>query len=142
MNYIPDFIVIDDDPINNLICHDFIELTLPDAYIATFTKPGEGLDHIRSKYDLQDSKTAILLLDINMPLLSGWEALEILKEFPPKVIEKISVFILSSSLDPKDKDRAAEDPLVSGYITKALSEAKIRSILSTIESAKLNNNKP
>src|ERR1035437_2246217 len=94
---IPDFIVIDDDHINNMICHRIIELTIPGAVIQIFSDPGKGLEYIQSAYSGSDAKDAILFLDINMPYLNGWEVLDRFNLFPDLVKENVKIFMLSSS---------------------------------------------
>ena len=68
---VPDFIVIDDDPVNNMICRKYIGFRFPAVNILTFTDPLTALDYIHSKYDNPDANKVYLLLDINMPGLSG-----------------------------------------------------------------------
>jgi CheY-like chemotaxis protein len=125
----PDFIIIDDDPINNMICNKIIAMTIPGATIKTFTDAENGLKHIMSTYSPIDSGNAILLLDINMPFLSGWETLDRMSDFPDLVKEHIKIFMLSSSIDPLDHEKANNNALVSGYIAKALSQSKLQAIL-------------
>ena len=130
----PDFIVIDDDYINNIICVQFIGLVMPGASVKTFTFPEKGLEYILSTYCDYNANNAILFLDINMPVLSGWDVLDKFKNFPDQVKEHIEIFMLSSSVDPIDKEKANNNPFVSGFITKSLSEAKLRAILPKFES--------
>ena len=125
---IPDFIVIDDDRINNMICLKIIELTIPGSSVKTFTEPGKGLEHILSTYSGNNARNAILFLDINMPLLSGWDVLEHINDFPAVVRERLKIFMLSSSVTPHDREQAEDHPLVSGYIAKSLSQAKLKVI--------------
>ncbi len=125
---VPDFIVIDDDPINNTICKKIIELSIPDVVVHTFTSPEEGIEYIRSAYpDIADTQ-AILFLDINMPTLTGWDVLDIMTNFADPVKNKVKVYILSSSVDSLDIEKAGSNPLVKGYITKSLSKAKLQAI--------------
>ena len=77
MNYFNNFIVIDDDGINNKLCRLNIEKIYPQASIETFTDPRVGFDHIVTKYGPdQDNGNAILLLDISMPDINAWDFLE------------------------------------------------------------------
>lgn len=126
--YTPDFIVIDDDPINNMICSEFINLTISGTEIRTFTDPEKGLQYLTAKYAEYTEQQTVLFLDINMPFLSGWDVLERLEGFPDCVKKHLTVFMLSSSLDVKDKEKANAHPLVSGYISKFLSPEKLKEI--------------
>ena len=126
----PRFMVIDDDPINNLICSKFIRNAHPDAQIQTFTEPVRGLDFIASHYMNTDNVKTVLFLDINMPVLSGWDVLNSFKNFTQITKEQFIIYILSSSIASEDKERAANSPLVKGYIEKPLSLGLIQAILN------------
>ncbi len=127
---LPDFLVIDDDPINNMICNRMIQLTLSGSTVKTFTDPGKGLEHIQIKYTADDAAKAILFLDINMPSMTGWDVLDKFQNFPDHLKKKVKIFMLSSSVDPQDIDRAGSSELVTGYITKSLSQDKLQSAYS------------
>jgi CheY-like chemotaxis protein len=124
----PDFIVIDDDPLNNMICQNIINITIPHADVKTFTLPEKGLEHILHTYTGVETKDLVLFLDINMPVLTGWDVLDQINDFPAAVRDRLKIFMLSSSISSSDKERANNDPRVSGYIVKALSLAKMRAI--------------
>ena len=132
---LPDFIVIDDDTINNMICHRIIQLTIPGASVQTFLNPEKGLEYLRSNYSAPDANKAMLFLDINMPLLTGWEVLDIIRTFPRDVTDRIKIYMLSSSVNPQEKEKADNNPLVSGYITKSLSQEKMRMIYAAYTAA-------
>jgi two-component system chemotaxis response regulator CheY len=114
------FILIDDEVYSNKIGRAFIKKVYPEAEIKDFLSPLQALLYIDKEYKDSFVPTAILL-DINMPELNGWQLLEKLQQMPLRVKECISVFMLSSSIDPGDKQRAKEHPLISDYIEKPLS---------------------
>lgn len=112
------YIVVDDDSINNLICQLNISKFEPTAEIILFTRPEEALDFIRKE---ESSTYSILLLDINMPTMSGWEFMAEFGSFNSKIRTKYSVFILSSALeDPRDKMKNYSD--LFGFFSKPLSQ--------------------
>lgn len=115
-----------------------IQGVIPETDIQTFFDPNAGLVHMRSVYENDEANNAILLLDINMPTLFGWEVLEEFKNFPESVRRRFKIFMLSSSIDPHDKEKADRNPLVSGYIEKPLTELKVNAILYHYRSIQLN----
>ena len=135
---LPDFIVIDDDRTNNTICRKIILNVAPEAKVETFFDPNAGLVHIQSNYGHHKANNVILLLDINMPTLFGWEVLEEFRKFPELTRSHFKIFMLSSSFDYHDKEKANQNPLVSGYIEKPLTVLKIQAILFQHKSIKLN----
>ena len=131
-NAIPDFIVIDDDDINNIICDRILQMTFPGVSVQTFIDPELGLEYIQAEYSKGDANNAVLFLDINMPVLSGWDVLDRLGHFSRFVTAHIKIFMLSSSIDPQDKKRAIRNPLVSNYMSKSLSHDKLKRLFPDI----------
>ncbi len=123
-----DFIVIDDDMINNMICKRIIELCIPGSKTYTFTNPVMGLDHLTNHLKSALNQETVLLLDINMPSMSGWDVLDKISDLPEHLRSNLKTYMLSSSVDIYDKMKAAENPLVSGYIEKPLSKDKIKDL--------------
>ena len=121
------FIIIDDDEFNNRICTVTIEKMAEDADIKTFMDPLEGFVHIATEYAKPGStETAILFLDINMPVMNGWEFLDRFEELDQSVKNRIKIHILSSSVDKRDMERARLNKNVAHYLVKPLTRETIR----------------
>ena len=133
MSYFKDFVIIDDDAINNVLCRKIIEKTYPQADIADFIDPNEGLQYIANKYaNSTGPEKVILLLDISMPLMTAWDFLEVFNTFSQNVKDKVKVYILSSSVDKSDMMRAQNDPNVEYYLIKPLTKESIRLIVHVL----------
>lgn len=116
------FIVVDDDSVNNLICRKVIKHVFPEADIQTFIKPEIALTYIKTIYSTSHEKTTILFLDINMPILLGWDFLEEFDGFDANIKEQLKIYVLSSSTDQLDRERANKNKNVYDYIEKPLSK--------------------
>jgi len=114
------FIVIDDDPINNLLCTKNIKKSVENADVITFTEAEIGLNFIKSNFSEPNSEKAILFLDINMPTMTGWEFMEEFHNVNSEIKGHVSIYILSSSVSEVDKQKAKVDPDVVDYIEKPL----------------------
>jgi CheY-like chemotaxis protein len=123
------FIIVDDDPVNNMLCPTVIKCVFPEAMIHTFTDPGLALNFIKSTYIMPGASNALLLLDINMPALTGWEFLESFELFDGIIKEHLKIYMLSSSIDRYDKERAAKNKNVLGYLEKPLTKENVKSVL-------------
>lgn len=123
------FIVVDDDAVNNLICRKVINHVFPKADLQIFVNPETALTYIKSIYSESFEKATILFLDINMPVLSGWDFLEEFENFDKHIKEQLKIYMLSSSIDELDKERATKNKNVSGYIEKPLNQKIIAKML-------------
>jgi len=124
------FIAIDDDPVNNMICKLTIEMVANKPEIITFTKPQEGFDYIINQYaSPEDQNPTVLLLDLNMPVMSGWEFLERFDNLKEDVKKRFSIYILSSSVDPRDKQRSYANKNVQAFLVKPLVKDNVVEIL-------------
>lgn len=127
MNMLQTYIIIDDDEFSNFLCKTMIIRTLGDIDIKTFTVPEDGLDFIQTEYENILLPT-IILLDINMPTLTGWEFVDKFQEFGKSITEQIVIYIVSSSVDQRDKDKAAANKYIKGFLSKPLKAETILSI--------------
>ena len=101
----------------------------PDADIKTFTDPNIGLRHIHTTYNRSEANDVFVLLDINMPTLMGWAVLDEVITLQEVLKKHLKIFMLTSSVDPKDKERAGNNTILWGYIEKPLTDVKIRKVL-------------
>ncbi len=60
----------------------------------------------------------IIFLDLNMPIMDGWEFLDEFIKTPNYNLDNVSIYIISSSVDPRDREKANEYEIVKGYILK------------------------
>lgn len=123
------FLIIDDDPSNNLLCKASIKKTFNHADFVAFTTSAEGVNYIATEYTKHPVPT-ILFLDLNMPPLAGWDVLSTFHDMFAKLNKSLKIYILSSSIDPADKLRAAANDLVEGYIEKPLSREKLQTLFA------------
>lgn len=63
--------IIDDDAMNNFICKAAIKNVVKEAALISFEKPVEALEYIKTYYKQDEPAKTYMLLDINMPVLTG-----------------------------------------------------------------------
>ncbi|MEX1189088.1 MAG: PAS domain-containing protein [Bacteroidia bacterium] len=112
---------IDDDIVNNMLSEKLVERVLPETIVKTFTNAEEALDILIN----QNFKPDSIFLDINMPRMNGWEFLDSLTVHQIN----ISVYMLTSSIDPRDQEKAVKFKLVKDFISKPLREERLRLII-------------
>ena len=115
--------LIDDNDIDLLISRKLLHKHDQTLDIQQFKEPRQALKELaRNPYELPD----IIFLDLNMPVMSGWDFLDSLTII---VQEPITIYLLTSSLDDRDREKAKEYPVVEGYLTKPLSLPVIDTLL-------------
>lgn len=121
MRNIRTIMLIDDDPINNLICRETIRHFDESIRVLEYENPHNALGFLslQSKNRSQ-ALPDIIFLDINMPIMDGWMFLEEYKKLLPHFNFDIELFLLSSSTNSGDFKRAKNFPVVSYYIHKPL----------------------
>lgn len=112
--------LVDDDPINNLINRRLLGKIGIGNRIEEFLSGQDALEKIEL---LPEAESLLIFLDINMPVLNGWEFLDSYQVLFPDRTDKI--VILSSSIDFQDRQKALEYSIVSGFLEKPLSLDKI-----------------
>ena len=125
-----DFILIDDDPVNNMLSEIIIEEVFPDARIVAFTDPKAGLDHVLIQRNPNIEGKCILFLDLNMPIMSGWDFMDQFEKSEISTRHQLEIYILSSSVNPADLDRAKKNPFIRDFIEKPLTEEVVMDLVS------------
>jgi PAS domain S-box-containing protein len=120
----PHIMLVDDDPIINAISQRFIGKLRPRAKVAHFLNPEVALDSLLSlaPSHLPD----LIMLDLQMPEMSGWDFLEHMAHAKLPV----QVYMLTSSKNPLDQERAKRYDMVQGFIAKPLNEEKLKIIFA------------
>lgn len=111
------FLVVDDDEIFLFTANYVLKRSFPEVNIVTSKNGEEALAKL-------DGLTPdALFVDLNMPVMNGWELLEQISLKFPNL--SYPVMIVTSSIDPLDKQKAAAHKLKPRFVEKPLSEMKI-----------------
>jgi two-component system, response regulator PdtaR len=103
-------IFVDDDKIQHMINRKNLLRIKPDIELFFFENPYEALDWFKT------NDADLLILDVNMPEMQGWDFLKELE----KIGNKIEVKMLTSSMDPMDVEISKNYGQVSGFLVKPL----------------------
>jgi CheY-like chemotaxis protein len=125
-------LVIDDDEPTNFFTNIILEESGHVNHIKTVQSGVEALRYLLKSEETPGDPEAypkpdLILLDINMPAMNGWEFLTEYRNL--KIEDKVIVVMLTTSLIPEDKLKAEETPEISGFENKPLTVEKLTGIL-------------
>lgn len=119
-------LIIDDNEIEIFVSRELLMRTGMANSIVSFLNASDGLHFLQGRYDKGEDPPALLLLDIHMPELTGFDFLDRFKaQFPESFQQKMQIFIISSTADTNDLLRAKSNPLVWGTLEKPLDTATL-----------------
>ena len=123
-------LVIDDDDINIFIISKIVEKTGYDVEIAAKHNGQLAIDYIKELVVNNQPLPQLVLIDINMPILNGWEFIEAYEALG--LAETNDMYMLSSSVYENDIEKAKSYNSVKGFISKPLSIDRLKELLAAI----------
>ena len=128
------FLVIDDNEIDRLITSRLLSSGgMTDVH--TVNGGMEGINWIKQHID-SIGHTLVVLVDIMMPGMDGFQFMEAFDTLDASVKRATQVFMLSSTLDPRDIKRAANNKTVRELLSKPLPVAKLSAAVNEIETVR------
>jgi CheY-like chemotaxis protein len=121
--------LIDDDPVFVFLTKKMIRSN-GEYRISQFTDGELALEHLRTIFNDPAGLPDIILLDLSMPVMDGWEFLNQYSEWKTGIAKPITLFIVSSSISPQELERSRTYPVVSDFLIKPLQVGKLREIVS------------
>lgn len=126
MTNVKHFLLVEDDAISSMMTTMAIEAAVPAADVKVLNDSEEALALIRQN---EHPDPTVMLLDINMPKMSGWQLLDEFKQLDNAVQSRYSIYMLTSSADVKDRAKASDYPFLKGYLLKPLSATDLQKAL-------------
>lgn len=118
--------IIDDYHMNVILARMVIKQEGSFNKITSFLEAEEALDQLIANQHNVEALPDVILLDLNMPFMDGWQFLDRFQEISDLLQKQISVYILSSSIDERDIQRSKEYTCVKDFFSKPLRPAMLK----------------
>lgn len=122
--------IVDDDPLYNFGIKKIFEFTSFSEEVSYFLNGETAWKDFEKRIAEKKPLPDVILLDINMPIMNGWQFLDRISAI--KFDHPVKIFMVSSSINKDEVDRATNYPLVAEYIVKPLTLEKVTSLKTRI----------
>jgi CheY-like chemotaxis protein len=125
----PVIAVVDDDSVYQFTASRTLQATHLANQILQFQNGKEAIAFLKNGVTDGQRLPDIIFLDINMPITDGWAFLEEFHQLKANLGKEIKIYMVSSSIDPRDRNRARNYPEVTDYMEKPISMSKFSEVL-------------
>ena len=127
---LPCTLLVDDDPTTNYLNRKLLERMDFTDHILVAMNGQEALQAL-DQHCQADSQMcpALLFLDVNMPLMNGFDFLTAYQKLPLAERQAVVIVMLTTSVHPRDMQRLEQLP-IAGFLSKPLTEAKVKQVLA------------
>ncbi|MDC1221178.1 response regulator [Salibacteraceae bacterium] len=125
--------IIDDDSICRMVVRKQIECSEYKTETNEFDNGFPAFEFLMSNMSQPEVLPDVIFLDIFMPNMNGWQFLEKLEPFSRTIVKAPQIYVLSTSLDVNDIERAEDHPLVTGFIPKPIKLRQIQRIIHKVK---------
>ena len=126
--------IIDDDKLTVKLMSILIAKNKFCEAIEPFHNAQFAIDKLKQNCADAEKLPDAILLDLNMPVMDGWQFLDEFSQLPIK--KEIAIFIMTSSIDPADIEMAKKYTLVKKYIMKPVTADKLNTLCQLIAAIK------
>ncbi|SMO81321.1 CheY chemotaxis protein or a CheY-like REC (receiver) domain [Solitalea koreensis] len=126
--------IVDDSKIDLFLHERFIQLSGICDKVISYNNAESALQYINENSMMPSELPAIVLLDIQMPEINGFEFLNRLQQFPESVRTAITIIMVSSTVDHTDINRLEDYKNVKCLLKKPLDPDQLKGVLEKINS--------
>ncbi len=121
--------IIDDDPIFLFYMQRIMNSLHVFEDIKNYTNGKKALKDIKKAFPINNTIIPdIIFLDLNMPVMDGWQFLDEIRKIEKR--KEIVIYIVTSSVDPIDREKATSYEFVEDYIVKPVKADNLKNVIS------------
>ena len=123
---INNILLVEDDTVNNFIVINTLNKLAITENIDSVLNGLDGIEYLKAKIETnKELIPSVIFLDINMPIMDGWEFLEEFELFSEEVKNHCNIYMVSSSVYEEDILKSKQYKSVIDFISKPLMSDKI-----------------
>lgn len=126
-------LLVDDDEATNFLHSFYIKEWDFAENIYTAMNGQEALDFLKTNEEFRANKPSLILLDINMPIMNGFEFMEAYTDLEESMKASIVVVMLTSSLHHSDQKKASNLDDLKSFINKPLTKEQMENLMAQVE---------
>lgn len=124
--------IVDDDKIYRFTIDKYLKMLGLAENVIQFSNAEDALEFIEENLANPDQLPDVILLDVNMPILDGWDFMKKFKDYKDGLSKNIRIYMVSSSIDERDRNMAIDIPEISDFIVKPIGEDKLRELIQDL----------
>src|SRR6478609_6379717 len=121
--------IVDDDDVYQFTITRTLEIQKAAEKILAFPDGEMAFQFIVEHRSKPSYLPDVIFLDINMPVMDGWQFLEAFDKIKSTIDKKITIYLVTSSIDPADVDRAKGINTITKYLTKPIQPEALRGLI-------------
>jgi CheY-like chemotaxis protein len=121
---------IDDDKISNFLACHVIKLADNTSCVTDFDDGEMAYKYIQKNLGNKEKLPDVIITDLNMRYMSGWEFIDKLKPILNCFDKKVKILISSAYISDTDLEASKNNPLIDGYLGKPFDQKKLESIMA------------
>lgn len=127
--------LIDDDDVYQFVMKKLIQgLDRPQVKkILSFGDGEQAMEYITNNIANHSELPNIILLDINMPIMDGWQFMDEYVKLKPRIGKKIIIYMVSSSKNEEDLEHAKHIAEISDYLVKPVTPDELKMIIDALQ---------
>lgn len=128
MPSISHILLVDDDDVNNFLNSRLLKRLEVAEHVQVTPSGATGLTYLTTLPATSETDEILVFLDINMPMMNGFEFLDKLREVDLLHLKPV-IIMLTTSTNERDMNQLKQYPEVAGFLNKPLSEEKLEAVL-------------
>ncbi len=128
----PNFIIIDDSRLDCFIAEKIIQNSGTFSNVKSYMEATEAYEAIKNGIIGDDSIITIIILDIQMPVMNGFQFVEVFEQLPKEIQSKFAIFLFSSSINENDKNRLGNFPSIIRFYSKPISKDTVAQMIEQV----------